>query len=43
MPSTLPFCQAVHEYGCPGSVKDEITFTPYSDHSSSSASTAGTP
>jgi len=43
MPSVAPSCHSLHEYGCPGSVKDAINFTPYSDHSCSNASTAGTP
>jgi len=43
MPLTPAFCHALHEYGWPGSPKDVINFTPYSAHSSSKASTAGTP
>jgi len=43
MPLIPASCQALHEYGCPGSVNDVINFTPYSDHISSNASTAGTP
>tara|TARA_B100001029_G_C15013385_1_gene425711 strand:+ start:246 stop:377 length:132 start_codon:yes stop_codon:yes gene_type:complete len=43
MPLTPPFCQALQEYGCPGSVNEDINLTPNSDQSSSNASTAGTP